>query len=76
MAKVKFVAVHRIMVKAKPPTYIEPTTEFMMEEKDGEALVRLGAATKPAVVEAEKPAKKAAPAKKTEEPVDGDDDLV
>lgn len=46
MAQKAYVAVHRIMTKAKPPTYVDAKAPFLMDEKEGDRLVGLGAATR------------------------------
>lgn len=79
MAKKKYTAVHRILTKTKPLTYIEPGTAFQMEEAEGEKLVKLGAAKAGGETEAKaSTAKKTTAPKKTEAPTEGggDDDLV
>lgn len=84
MAKKKFTAVHRILLETKPLKYAEPTKSFMMEEEDGDKLVKLGAATKGVAAEDDEPsAKKVAAPKKTkasdkpdDKPDDEKDDLV
>lgn len=82
MAKKQYKAVHRIMVRPKPPEYHEPGTVFLMEEKEGERLVSLGAAKAYEAKEEtpNKPAAKKAPtSKKADKPAadeGGHEDLV
>lgn len=65
MAKKTYIAVHNILLSPNPPKYAEPGTRFMIEEKEGERLLGLGAVknVKNVKDDEEAPAKKA-PAKK------------
>lgn len=82
MAKKKFTAINRILTKAKPLTYIEPGTAFMMEGDAGDKLVALGAASHGGAADAKSDTAKKAVTKKTvaektsANADSGDDDLV
>lgn len=73
MAKKKYTAVHNLLLDQKTGKYAAPGTSFLMEEKDGDKLVGLGAAIR---AEEEKKAstKKAAPRKPDADAGDGDGD--